>query len=115
MICFTFHIFIDIDNSSNSITAILVLPIVGQTSDYEEESSLEPTQPNNKLTNQFQSFSLSPVSAEISEPETETEEDQESRPYLNNDQKPKENFKRPTRPRSTPMLDSHSSPPINVF
>lgn len=102
------------DHGSNSSTAIQVLPVVGQTSDYDEEPSLEPTQHNNKLTNQFQSFSLSPVSAEISEPETETEEDQESRPYIHNEQKPKENNKKPTRPRSTPMLDNHSSPPINV-
>ena len=107
-------LFIFADNSSNSITAIQVLPVVGQSSDYEEESSLEPTQPNNKLNNQFRSFSLSPVSADISEPETENEEDQESRPYPNKDHKPKENHKKPSRPRSTPLLENQSNPPINV-
>ncbi len=65
---------------------------------------------SNKLASQFRSFSLSPVSADISEPETETEEDQESRPYLR-----KELHKESKRPRplSTP-LENNSSPSHNV-
>lgn len=92
-----------------SVTAIQVLPVVGQTSDYDDEQTIPPIE-SNKLASQFRSYSLSPVSADISEPETETEEDQESRPYLRKE--PHKEIKRP-RPLSTPV-ENNSSPSHNV-
>lgn len=71
------------DHNSSLPTSVQVLPVVGQSSDYDDELTVSvPPIDSNKLASQFRSFSLSPVSADISEPETETEEDQESRPYL---------------------------------
>jgi len=96
------------DNSpvSNS-NSIQVLPMVGQSSEFEKTSDTV-AQGTMEMNNKYGSFSMSPVSADISEPETETEEDQESRPYIR--QRLKEN-KRP-RPHSTPF-GSNSSPPSN--
>lgn len=99
------------DQTTSSVTAIQVLPVVGQSSDFEDEQPTPaPPTESNKLASQFRSFSLSPVSADISEPETETEEDQESRPYLRKE--PHKEIKRP-RPLSTPVENSNS-PSHNV-
>jgi hypothetical protein len=95
------------DHNSSVLTAVQVLPVVGQSSDYDDDQTTAvPPMDSNKLASQFRSFSLSPVSADISEPETETEEDQESRPYLRKE--PHKEKKRP-RPLSTP-IESNNSP-----
>lgn len=96
------------------MTAIQVLPVVGQSSDFDEDHiHSETMESNNQLTSQSRSFSLSPVSADISEPETETEEDQESRPYLRSQNNKHKENKRP-RPHSTPQANNPSSPPSYV-
>lgn len=85
--------------------------MVGQSSDFDDDQTVStPPMESNKLTSQFRSFSLSPVSADISEPETETEEDQESRPYIRKDLD--KEGKRP-RPISTP-IETNISPAHNV-
>jgi len=97
------------------MTAIQVLPVVGQSSDFDEDHIHSGTmESNNQLTSQSRSFSLSPVSADISEPETETEEDQESRPYLRSQNNKHKENKRP-RPHSTPQANNPSSPPSYVL
>ncbi|KAK4023389.1 hypothetical protein OUZ56_008805 [Daphnia magna] len=95
------------DHNSSLPTSVQVLPVVGQSSDYDDELTVSvPPIDSNKLASQFRSFSLSPVSADISEPETETEEDQESRPYL---RKEVHKEKKRPRPLSTP-IESNNSP-----
>lgn len=101
------HISIAEENSPVP-TSIQVLPTVGQSSELEKTNDTV-AQGNMEMNNKYGSFSMSPISADISEPETETEEDQESRPYIRH--RLKEN-KRP-RPHSTPF-GSNSSPPSNA-
>jgi len=84
----------------NAATKIQVLP------NAKKEEMTDSTELNNQY--RTGSLSMSPVSADISEPETETEEDQESRPYIRHRLK---DSKRP-RPHSTPFV-SNSSPPSN--
>jgi hypothetical protein len=94
----------------SGITAVQVMPMVGQSTDYEEEQ-MENSVANEakNLDVQLRSLSLSPVSgADISEPETELEEDQESKPY----NRPFKN-KNQRRPHSNPS-DNNSSGPNNV-
>ena len=103
------HIYVTEDNSAGpTSSSIQVLPVVGQINESEKTSDTAALGAM-EINNKYGSFSMSPISADISEPETETEEDQESRPYIR--QRLKEN-QRP-RPHSTPF-GSNSSPPSNA-
>lgn len=83
--CFVFITFTSqdtVDNAVKTMTPVQVLPVSSNSMDQDEETVV--TGQNNGLKSvnaSSHSISLSPVSGDVSDPETEMEEDHESTPY----------------------------------
>ena len=99
-----------ISNIVIDVTTVQVMSTIGHSSDFEDDEQMDSLGLKESIESskpEMRSVSgLSPVtSGEVSEPETELEEDQESKPYSYN--------KKLNRPRSTP-LESKSVIPSRV-